>query len=364
MSVVLVTGGAGYVGSHACKALAAAGFTPVTIDNLARGFRSAVRWGPLLEIDLLDRDGLAKAVTQLKPLAVLHFAAYAYVGESVDKPLFYYRNNVAGTLNLLDAMAKAEVRRLIFSSTCATYGVPHSLPLTENHPQQPVNPYGASKLMAERIIADSCTASGLRAVMLRYFNAAGADPDGEIGENHNPETHLIPLVLDAILGRAPPVSINGVNHETDDGTCVRDYIHVSDLADAHVLALRYLLAGGTTSALNLGTGTGFSVRQVIETAEQVTGRQVPFRSGPPRPGDPPILVADPSRVCDVLGWRPKRNALEMQIADAWSWRLALMQAEAGSPSEAMRMQDRDHATERVSASSPSAVSDVRSSWTA
>jgi UDP-glucose-4-epimerase GalE len=323
MSVVLVTGGAGYVGSHACKALAAAGFMPVTIDNLERGFQSAVRWGPLVKADLLDRGALIETMTTFKPVAVLHFAAHAYVGESVEKPLLYYQNNVAGTLSLLGAMAEAGITRMVFSSTCATYGVPNSLPLTEDHSQQPVNPYGASKLMVERIVTDACASNGLRAVMLRYFNAAGADPDGEIGENHDPETHLIPLVLDAILGRVSTLWINGMNHGTRDGTCVRDYVHVSDLADAHVMALDYLFEGGDTVAMNLGTGTGYSVKQVIETAERVTGRSVPLRYGPPRAGDPPILVADASRALKTIKWLPKRSSLDVQIADAWNWRLSM-----------------------------------------
>ncbi|MBB3268227.1 UDP-arabinose 4-epimerase [Azospirillum sp. OGB3] len=320
MTAVLVTGGAGYVGSHACKALAAAGFLPVTFDSLEHGRRDAVRWGPLLQGDLADRAALDRAFAEHQPVAVLHFAAYAYVGESVAKPLRYYRNNVAGTLTLLEAMAAAEVGMLVFSSTCATYGAPRVTPIPEDHPQQPVNPYGASKLMVERMIMDVGAASGLRAVILRYFNAAGADPEGEIGENHDPETHLIPLALDAALGRIPHLTVNGDDYDTPDGTCVRDYIHVSDLADAHVRALRHLLDGGDSVALNLGNGQGFSIRQVADAAERVTGRRVPLTVGPRRPGDPPVLVGDARKARALLKWRPQRDDLDVQIADAWRWR--------------------------------------------
>ncbi|MFE1600415.1 UDP-glucose 4-epimerase GalE [Methylobacterium sp. ID0610] len=321
MTTVLVTGGAGFIGSHACKALAAAGFTPVTYDNLERGTREAVRWGPLVEGDLSDRAALDRAFAEFRPRAVLHFAAYAYVGESVTHPLAYYRNNVAGSLTLLEAMADAGVGLLVFSSTCATYGVPHTIPVPEDHPQHPVNPYGASKLMMERMIADAGAASGLRSVMLRYFNAAGADPEGAIGENHDPETHLIPLVIDAALGRVPHLTVNGDDYDTPDGTCIRDYIHVADLADAHVRALRYLLDGGETTAFNLGNGAGFSIRQVIDVAERVTGRPVPVRIGERRPGDPPVLVGDAARARAILGWQPQRADLETQVTDAWRWRL-------------------------------------------
>lgn len=320
MPVVLVTGGAGYIGSHVCKALSKAGYTPVTYDNLERGEREAVRYGPLVEADLTDRASLDSAFALYRPVAVLHFAAYAYVGESVEKPLLYYRNNVVGSLTLLQVMSEASVTRLVFSSTCATYGLPYSVPITEEHPQRPVNPYGASKLMVERMIEDVSAVTPLRAVMLRYFNATGADPDGEIGENHTPETHLIPLVLDAILGRIPHLTINGDDYDTPDGTCIRDYIHVSDLADAHVRALTYLLEGGETTALNLSNGSGFSVRQVIDVAERVTGYTVPICMGARRPGDPPVLIGSAAHAWKLLGWRPERGSLEIQIADAWRWR--------------------------------------------
>ncbi len=320
MTTILVTGGAGFVGSHACKALAQAGFTPVTYDSLERGFRQAVRWGPLVQADLADRAALDRAFAEFRPQAVLHFAAYAYVGESVADPLLYYRNNVAGTLALLEAMKRAGIGHLVVSSTCSTYGQPQSIPLTEDHPQNPINPYGASKLMMERMVMDAGAAGGLRAVMLRYFNAAGSDPDGEIGENHDPETHLIPLVLDAALGRLPCLTIFGEDYDTADGTCIRDYIHVGDLADAHVLALRYLLDGGATVALNLGNGAGFSIRQVIAASEKVTGRTIPVQVGARRAGDPAVLVGDASRARAVLGWQPKFSDIESQIAHAWTWR--------------------------------------------
>jgi UDP-arabinose 4-epimerase len=322
MAVVLVTGGAGYIGSHACKALRDSGHTPVTFDNLDRGFRHAVRFGPLFVGDLLDRAALDAALARYRPTAVLHFAGYAYVGESVGDPLLYYRNNALGTLTLLQAMVSAEVNTLVFSSSCAVYWIPDRIPITEDHPQRPVNPYGASKMMAERMIADTASAHGRKAVMLRYFNAAGADPDGEIGENHSPETHLIPLVLDAMLGRVPDIRVHGDTYDTPDGTCVRDYVHVSDLAEAHLRALEYLRGGGDTIALNLGNGRGASVREVIGAAERVTGRRATVRIEPRRAGDPPVLIGDPGRAREVLGWRPRRSDLHQQIGDAWRWRTA------------------------------------------
>uniref|UniRef100_UPI0017F578EB UDP-glucose 4-epimerase GalE n=1 Tax=Ramlibacter sp. TaxID=1917967 RepID=UPI0017F578EB len=280
MKTVLVTGGAGYVGSHACKALAAAGFVPVAFDNLSRGHRESVRWGPLVQGDILDRPALDAALRQYAPLAVLHFAAFAYVGESVTEPGKYYRNNVTGSLTLLEAMRHAGVHQLVFSSSCATYGVPRTPLLAEDHPQEPINPYGASKLMTERMLRDFDAAYGLRAICLRYFNAAGADPEGETGEEHDPEPHLIPQILDTAAGRQPVATIFGDRHATPDGTCVRDYVHVSDLAEAHVLALRALQDGCASTAFNLGNGNGFSVREVIDAARAVTGRPIAVRMGP------------------------------------------------------------------------------------
>ncbi|MCU0833678.1 MAG: UDP-glucose 4-epimerase GalE [Chromatiaceae bacterium] len=317
--VVLVTGGAGYIGSHACKALQGAGYLPVAYDNLVYGHRWAVRWGPLEVGDIADRARLDAVIARYAPSAVMHFAAYAYVGESVADPGKYYRNNVAGTLTLLEAMRDHGMARLIFSSTCATYGVPQTYPIPEAHPQHPVNPYGASKLMIERMLRDFDLAHGLRSIALRYFNAAGADPDGEIGEVHDPETHLIPLVLDAAAGRRPQVTVFGDDYDTPDGTCVRDYIHVTDLAQAHVLALQALESGAQSTAYNLGNGRGFSVREVITHAEAVTGREVPVTLGPRRCGDPPRLVGDASRAVRELGWRPHQAELTRILETAWAW---------------------------------------------
>lgn len=320
MSTILVTGGAGYIGSHACKALAAAGHTPVTYDNLVYGHRWAVKWGPLEEGDLADRGRLDAVIEQWRPDAAMHFAAYAYVGESVEDPGKYYRNNVLGTLTLLEALRDHGIDRLVFSSTCATYGVPEYSPIDEKHPQHPINPYGASKLMAERMMADFAHAHGLRAVTLRYFNAAGADLDTEIGEAHEPETHLIPLVLEAALGLRPDVVIHGDDYETDDGTCVRDYIHVDDLARAHLLALDSTANSPPgLECYNLGNGRGFSVREVIASVERVTGCQVIVRSGPRRPGDPPRLVANASRISRKLGWKAETHELDLIVETAFRW---------------------------------------------
>lgn len=319
MARVLVTGSAGYIGSHACKALASVGYTPISFDNLVYGHPWAVRWGPLETGDIADRARLDEVIDGYQPTAVMHFAAYAYVGESVQDPGKYYRNNVAGTLTLLEAMRDHGIDQLIFSSTCATYGIPDSVPIREDLPQNPINPYGASKLMIERMLQDFEVAHGLRSIALRYFNAAGADPDGEIGEAHDPETHLIPLVLDAAAGKRPAITVFGDDYDTPDGTCIRDYIHVSDLADAHVLALKALEAGAKTTAYNLGNGQGFSVREVIDSAARVTGRQVPFVVGPRRAGDPAVLVGDASRAIRELGWRPQLNDIDTMIDTAWQW---------------------------------------------
>lgn len=319
MNEILVTGGAGYVGSHVAKALSAAGFTPVTVDNLERGHAEAVKWGPLEKVDLLDVDGLHDVFARYAPVAVLHFAAYAYVGESMTDPYRYYRNNVGGTLNLLEAMSRADCNHMVFSSTCATYGLPDAVPISEDTPQNPVNPYGQSKLMVEHILAGADTSYGLRHVALRYFNAAGADPDGEIGELHDPETHLIPLVLQTAAGTLSEISIFGDDYDTPDGTCIRDYIHVFDLATAHVLALRWLLDDNPSRYFNLGNGHGSSVLDVIKTAEKVTNRKVPYRVVGRRPGDPPILVADASRAMNDLGWAPRHGNLDTIISDAWNW---------------------------------------------
>jgi UDP-arabinose 4-epimerase len=319
MKAILVTGGAGYIGSHACKALAAAGYLPVTVDNLVSGHRHAVRWGPLVEADVLDRAALDRAFAEFQPSAVMHFAAFAYVGESVAEPGKYYRNNVAGSINLLEAMRDSHVSQFVFSSTCATYGTPQTARIAENHPQDPVNPYGASKQMIERMLRDFAAAHGTRSMILRYFNAAGADASAEIGEEHDPETHLIPLALDVAAGRRPFMTIFGDQYDTPDGSCIRDYVHVTDLAQAHLLALQRLESGSPGAAYNLGNGNGFSVREVLDAVEAVTGRAVPTRIGPPRPGDPARLVADASLAGRELGWRPAHPELAEIIATAWRW---------------------------------------------
>ena len=318
-ATVLVTGGAGYVGSHACKALAEAGYLPVAFDNLVFGHEWAARWGPLEKGDIRDRARLIEVLQKHAPQAILHFAAFAYVGELVADPGKYYENNVAGSLNLAMAARECGIDKFIFSSTCATYGVPDKVPIAEDTPQQPVNPYGASKLMFERMLADLGSAHDLSSVVLRYFNAAGADPDAEIGEDHDPETYLIPLVLDAASGRREHVTVLGTDYETPDGTCVRDYVHVSDLADAHVKALRHLENGGGSAAFNLGTGHGYSVREVIDTAARITGRKVPVIEGARRPGDPAVLVADAARAREQLTWQPRHSDLDQIIATAWAW---------------------------------------------
>ena len=315
---VLVTGGAGYIGSHACKALAHAGYLPITYDNLSRGNRWAVKWGPIEEGDIADSSRVSAVLNTYKPVALMHFAAYAYVEESVQQPLLYYRNNFAATAALLDALLKFSPIPVIFSSSCASYGLPKSTPISEDHPQRPVNPYGHSKLFVERLLSDLHTAHGLRWVALRYFNAAGADPEGEIGEAHNPETHLIPRILEAAR-TGSTVPIFGTDYATPDGTCVRDYIHVSDIADAHIRALNYLLKCGESCALNLANARGYSVKEVIATVEGVCGRPVRYEIAPRRSGDPPVLVGDATRCRSTLGWRPVRSELQLQIGDAWNW---------------------------------------------
>ena len=321
MAKILVTGGAGYIGSHACKALAMAGYTPVAYDNLVYGHEWAVQWGPFEKGDILDPVRLSEVMATHRPAAVMHFAAFAYVGESVADPAKYYRNNVTGTLTLLDAMRAHDVEQIVFSSSCATYGVPETIPISEDAPQQPINPYGATKLMVERILADYGVAYGLKSVALRYFNAAGADPDGDVGEDHDPETHLIPLVLDAAAGSRPDITIFGSDYATPDGTCIRDYVHVSDIAEAHVLALKKLDSGELRAAYNLGTGAGISVAQMIAAAGKVTGRKIPVSRGARRAGDPDTLLADPVRARDELEWRPRLSAIDKMIETAWLWRM-------------------------------------------
>ena len=316
---VLVTGGAGYIGSHACKALSRAGFTPVTIDNLVYGHDWAVKWGPFIKGDILDGRLLDQVFGTFSPVSVIHFAAFAYVGESVSDPGKYYQNNVAGTISLLEAMRRNDCRNIVFSSTCATYGTPDRVPISEDHPQRPINPYGRSKFMIEQILRDFHDAYGLRYASLRYFNAAGGDPDGEIGEDHEPETHLIPLVVHAALGMRPFVEVFGNDYPTPDGTAVRDYIHVTDLAEAHVLALQHILDGGESVCLNLGTGQGNSVREVIRAVEEETGTEVPVREAPRRPGDPPMLVAEAARAAEQLRWKPCFTDIRSIVRTALQW---------------------------------------------
>jgi UDP-arabinose 4-epimerase len=316
---ILVTGGAGYIGSHACKVLAKAGYTPVAYDNLVYGHEWSVKWGPFEKGDILDRKRLDEVIKQYRPEAVMHFAAYAYVGESVDNPGKYYRNNVVGTLSLLEAMRDSHINKFIFSSTCATYGEPIEIPISEDHPQAPINPYGWSKLMIEQMLKDFDVAHGLKSVSLRYFNAAGADPDAEIGEDHDPETHLIPLVLDAAMGKRSNITVFGDDYDTPDGTCIRDYIHVTDLADAHVKALQYLQGDGRSQVYNLGNGAGFSVLEIIDTVRKVTGKDILVEMGERRAGDPPRLIGDTKAISHGLGWKPMNANLETIIMTAWNW---------------------------------------------
>ncbi len=316
---VLVTGGAGYIGSHTAKALARAGHETVVLDNLSTGHREAVKWGPFIEGDLGDKELLGKVFKDHRIEAVLHFAASLLVGESMTNPQKYFWNNVVNTLVLLDTMKARGVKYIVFSSSAATYGNPEKVPITEDHPKNPVNPYGESKLCMERAIQWYGVAYGLRWTALRYFNAAGADLEGELGELHDPETHLIPLVVQAALGQRPSVDIYGTDYPTPDGTAIRDFIHVVDLADAHVRALEYLVAGGESAALNLGTGQGHSVREVVAGVGKLCNGRVPAHDAPRRAGDPAVLVADPSKARQLLGWRPQHSDLDAIIQSAWKW---------------------------------------------
>ncbi|MDJ0869121.1 MAG: UDP-glucose 4-epimerase GalE [Myxococcota bacterium] len=315
---VLVAGGAGYIGSHTVRLLQDRGVPVVVLDNLSTGPRGAVA-APLVVADLGDRDALRAAMRDHGPVAVVHFAARCYVGESVEDPARYYRENVVYTWNLLEAMREAECRDIVFSSTCATYGVPDAVPISDDHPQRPISPYGRTKLHMEHMMQDYARAYGLRVAALRYFNAAGAARDGSLGEHHDPETHLIPLVLQVALGRRDEIRIFGDDYDTPDGTCIRDYIHVEDLADAHLRALVALQAGTRELACNLGTGTGYSVREVIETARRVTGHPIPAVVAPRRPGDPARLVAAAGGAVDRLGWKAERPGIEDIVRDAWAF---------------------------------------------
>lgn len=328
---ILVAGGAGYIGSHTAKALARAGHEPIVIDNLSHGHREAVRWGPLVEVDLADPEGLRGIFERYSIAAVVHFAAFIAVGESVREPAIYFRNNVANTMNLLDAMREAAVDRIVFSSTAAVYGNPLQPLLTEDHPKQPVSPYGESKHMVERLLAWYGNAYGLKWTALRYFNAAGADPEGETGELHHPETHLIPLAIAAARGDLPDLQVFGTDYDTPDGTAIRDYIHVVDLAAAHVRALDRLAQGASSGAFNLGTGRGHSVREVIAAVEQCGHRKVPLKFAPRREGDAPVLVADPSLAFRELDWTPRHSSLEEIVASATDWYCHSRSAAARQP---------------------------------
>jgi UDP-arabinose 4-epimerase len=318
MKYVLVAGGAGYIGSHTCKALARAGYQPVVFDNFSTGHRWAVKWGPLVEGDIADRPLLQEVIQKYQIDAVIHFAASALVSESMENPYKYLHDNVAGSVTLLEAMREAGVQRIVFSSTCATYGVPQSVPISETQPQKPVNPYGESKLFVERALHWYERTFGLGWVALRYFNAAGADRDGEIGECHGQETHLIPLVVQSALEQRP-VQIFGADYPTPDGTAIRDYIHVEDLASAHIKALEYLDGGGQSIALNLGMARGYSVREVIAAVERAGARPVQVQESARRPGDPQVLVADTRHARDVLSWRPHYEDLDAIVKTAWRW---------------------------------------------
>ena len=317
--MILIVGGAGYIGSHLNKEISKKGIKTVIFDNLSYGHRDFIKWGTFEQGDLGNIEDIRSVFRKYPIEAVMHFAAFTYVGESVEDPQKYYMNNVKNTLNLLQVMLEENVKYFVFSSTCATYGNPVEIPITESHPQNPINPYGKGKLMVETILKDYSDAYGLKYASLRYFNAAGADPDGEIGELHDPETHLIPLILDVAAGKREDVKIFGTDYDTSDGTCIRDYIHVTDLAEAHILALEYLQNGGDSNVFNLGNGNGFSVKEVIETAEKITGKDIKAVEADRRPGDPPILVGSSKKAKEMLKWNPKYDELSKIVETAWNW---------------------------------------------
>jgi UDP-glucose-4-epimerase GalE len=319
MENILVVGGAGYIGSHMCKYLHKNGYQPVVLDNLIYGHRKAVRWGPFFEGAMADTELLEKVSSEYPISAVMHFAAYCYVGESVTEPAKYYRNNVADTVTLLEFMLLKNITKFIFSSTCATYGEPIETPITEHHPQNPINPYGRTKLVVEQMLEDFRNAYGLEAVSLRYFNAAGADPQCELGEDHRPETHLIPLVLQTAMGQREHIEVYGDDYPTEDGTCIRDYIHVEDLAQAHLLALERLLNGQPGGVFNLGNGAGYSVQEVIQIATDVTKRSIPVKVVKRRAGDPAVLVGSSNKAFSELGWKPQYADLGTIVETAWNW---------------------------------------------
>jgi UDP-glucose 4-epimerase len=317
--MILIVGGAGYIGAHINKQLDINGYKTIVFDNLSFGHEDLVKWGAFEQGDLGNISEIRKIFKRYPITAVMHFAAFTYVGQSVEDPQKYYRNNVLNTLNLLQVMLEFDVKKLIFSSTCATYGDPVEIPITEQHPQNPISPYGRGKLMVENILSDYSRAYNLRYISLRYFNAAGADPDSEIGELHDPETHLIPLILDVASGKRKSIKIFGTDYNTLDGTCIRDYIHVTDLADAHLKALQYLENGGKSDYFNLGNGNGFSVKEVIEKAREITGKKILAEEDKRRPGDPPVLVGSSAKIRKILKWEPKYSDLSFIIKSAWKW---------------------------------------------
>ena len=315
---ILVTGGAGYIGSHTCLALAEKGYTPVVYDNLVNGHREFAQWGPLEQGDVRDRMRLEQVIRSYRPAAIIHFAGLIEVAESVANPIAFFDSNVSGSVNLFAAALQAGIDKVVFSSTCATYGIPQEIPMLENHPQSPISPYGTSKLLVEQILGDLSTYQGLRSVILRYFNAAGADMKGRIGEWHNPESHVIPIAIDVARGKRSLFKIYGSDYPTPDGTCIRDFIHVTDLADAHARSIDYLLAGGTSVALNLGTGRGTSVKQLVHAIETISNTCLPIELAARREGDPPELVADNTKAKITLGWQPIHE-LEDIVKSAWNW---------------------------------------------
>ena len=319
MGNILVVGGAGYIGSHMCKYLSKNGHLPIILDNLSRGHGKAVKWGPLIEGSISDRNILKRVFSEHRIDAVMHYAAYSYVGESVTDPSMYYQNNLADTICLLSEMVEAEIKKIVFSSSCAVYGEPEEIPITENHPQNPVNPYGRTKYMVEQVLNDFKYAYGVESVSLRYFNAAGADPEGELGEDHNPESHLIPLAIQAALGKHEEIHIYGNDYPTHDGTCIRDFIHVEDLAESHLLALKRLLNGKGGGTYNLGNGQGYSVREVIDITRRITGKPIRDRVVDRRDGDPAVLVGSSDKAKNELGWNPRFPDLESIVETAWHW---------------------------------------------
>jgi UDP-glucose 4-epimerase len=319
MNNILVVGGAGYIGSHMCKYLSKNGYLPIVLDNLSRGHEKAVKWGPLIEGSISDRNILKRVFSEHRIDAVMHYAAYSYVGESVTDPSMYYQNNLADTICLLSEMVEAEIKNIVFSSSCAVYGEPEEIPITENHPKNPVNPYGWTKYMVEQVLNDFKYAYGVESVSLRYFNAAGADPEGELGEDHNPETHLIPIAIQAALGKREEIRIYGNNYPTHDGTCIRDFIHVEDLAESHLLALNRLLNGKGGGTYNLGNGEGYSVREVIDITRRITGKPIRDRVVDRRDGDPAVLVGSSDKAKNELGWNPRFPDLESIVETAWHW---------------------------------------------